>query len=56
MDLLLPIFAVDHPFDSVPKMCDVEVDQESNSDAAQPHIGQELSFVDGMVDGKDWEK
>jgi len=36
--LLFPVFAVDHALDSVPQMCHVEIDQQADSDSAQPHV------------------
>jgi hypothetical protein len=38
--LLLPIFAVNHTFDSVAEVCHVKVDQQANANTTQPHIRQ----------------
>jgi hypothetical protein len=45
--------SVDHSFDAVPKMQDVEVNEQSDAEATQPHVGKKLSMVDWMngVDG-----
>jgi hypothetical protein len=46
--LLLPVFAVDHPLDSIFQVKDVEVDQETDTDSAETHVGEKLGFMDGM--------
>jgi L-fucose mutarotase/ribose pyranase (RbsD/FucU family) len=43
--LVLPIFAIDHPLDSIAKMQDVEVDQQADTHATEAHVGKKLGFV-----------
>ena len=40
--------SVDHSLDAVPKMKDVEVNEQSDAEATQPHVGKKLSLVDWM--------
>ncbi len=46
--LLLPILSVDHAFDSVSQVSHVEIDQQANSDAAEPHVREKLSLMHRM--------
>jgi hypothetical protein len=46
--LLLPVFAVDHAFDSVAKMEYVKIDQKTDSDSAEAQVGEELGLMDGV--------
>ena len=46
--LLLPVSAVDHAPDSVAEVQDVEVDEQAYFQAAEPHVREELGFVDRM--------
>jgi hypothetical protein len=44
----LPGIAIDHALDPIPEVGDVEFDQEADSDAAEPHVGEQLGLVNGM--------
>ena len=46
--LLLPVPTIDHALDSIPQVSDVEVNQQTNSDTAQPHVREKLRLMDGM--------
>jgi hypothetical protein len=40
--------AVDHPFNAVAEMEDVEIDEEADTDSAEAHVRQQLRLVNGM--------
>jgi hypothetical protein len=40
--------AVDHPFNAVAEMEDVEIDEEADTDSAAAHVRQQLRLVNGM--------
>lgn len=48
VELLLPVLSIDHALDSIAQMQDVEIDKQTDADAAQPHVRQKLCLVDRM--------
>jgi len=46
--LFFPVFAVDHAFDSVSQLGDMEVNEQSDSDTAQPHVRHQLRLMNRM--------
>jgi hypothetical protein len=44
----LPVVPVNHALDTVSKMDNVEIDQQSDFTTAQPHVLQELCLVYGI--------
>ncbi|HEY1263420.1 MAG TPA: hypothetical protein VGF06_07845 [Terriglobales bacterium] len=47
---MLPFVPINHPFDPIPQMCDMEVDQQTDPPPAQAHVGEKLGLVYG-IDG-----
>jgi hypothetical protein len=46
--LFFPAISVDHALDPVPQVGDMEINQQTDSDAAQPHVRQKLRLMDWM--------
>ena len=46
--LLLPVLAIHHAFDSVSEAQNIEVDEQTHAHATKPHVREKLSFVDWM--------
>lgn len=45
-----PVITINHALDSISKVDDIEIDEQSDLPFAQAHIGEQLSLVDG-IDG-----
>jgi hypothetical protein len=48
VELFFPVLPIDHAFDSISQMGDVEVDQQADADAAQAHVRENLSLMHRM--------
>jgi hypothetical protein len=48
VELLFPVLTIDHAFDSISQVRDVEVDQQSDADATQAHVREKLSLMHRM--------
>jgi len=45
---LLPALSVYHPFNAIPQVGHVEVNEKTGALAAEPHVGKQLCVMNGM--------